>query len=71
MITDGDTGLLVATKDAKSLQKGLESLLADAGLCRRLGERARKRYQRNFPLKITWNSSLRFTERFQGFHEGI
>ena len=66
MITDGDTGLLVATKDAKSLQKGLESLLADAGLCRRLGERARKKVSEEFSIENNMEQLLKIYRKVSG-----
>ena len=66
MITDGDTGLLVATKDAKSLQKGLESLLADVGLCRRLGERARKKVSEEFSIENNMEQLLKIYRKVSG-----
>ncbi len=43
MIEDGETGLLVGAGDVEGLTAAMSSLIADAGLRERLGERARQR----------------------------
>jgi len=43
MIEDGETGLLVGAGDVEGLIAAMSSLIADAGLRERLGERARER----------------------------
>lgn len=66
MITDKDTGLLVAPKDAASLERGLESLLADAELCRRLGERARKKVSEEFSIENNMEQLLMIYRKVSG-----
>jgi glycosyltransferase involved in cell wall biosynthesis len=43
MVVDGETGLLVPARDPAALRAAIDRLLADRGLRRRLGERARER----------------------------
>lgn len=50
MISDGQTGILVMPQDAESLQQGLERVLSDTELCRKLGENARRRVQKDFSI---------------------
>lgn len=59
MIADNVTGVLVAPKDADSLKRGMESLLADAELCRRLGEQARKKASEEFSIENNINQLLK------------
>lgn len=51
MIVEGKTGLLVSPKDEASLEKKLLALLADPGLCRELGENARRRIEGEFSME--------------------
>ena len=51
MITEGQTGILIQPKDADSLKRGLEKLLADEMLCRRLGEEAREKVEKEFSIE--------------------
>ena len=43
MIIDGETGIFAVPKDTKTLEESLSKLLAEPGLCRRLGESARRK----------------------------
>jgi glycosyltransferase involved in cell wall biosynthesis len=45
---DGETALVVPTKDSPAIRGALERLLADESLRRRLGEAARKHCAANF-----------------------
>lgn len=66
MIIDNDTGVLVAPKDADSLRKGLEILLDDAELCRRLGERARKKASEEFSIENNMEQLLNIYRKVSG-----
>ena len=48
---DGQNGLLIRPKDGDSLTEGLRRLLADAALCRRLGENARETVEASYSLE--------------------
>lgn len=50
MISHGETGILIAPKDAEALKQGLKKVLADAELCHRLGEKARHKVQDEFSI---------------------
>ena len=50
MITEDETGILVNPKDEKDLLRGLLKVLKDPELCRRLGNEARKKVEREFNL---------------------
>lgn len=50
MILHGQTGILITPRDAGALKRGLERVLSDAGLCRELGENARRRVQKDFSI---------------------
>jgi glycosyltransferase involved in cell wall biosynthesis len=47
-VEDGRTGLLVPPRDPRALASALESLLADAGRARALGEAGRRRFLERF-----------------------
>ncbi|MBQ9926646.1 MAG: glycosyltransferase family 4 protein [Lachnospiraceae bacterium] len=51
MITEGETGILIQPKDADSLKRGLEKLLEDEELCRRLGKKAREKVEKEFSIE--------------------
>jgi glycosyltransferase involved in cell wall biosynthesis len=57
-ITDGTDGLLVRAADAGALAQGLERVLADTALARRLGSGARQTFLKRFTarrmLEATW-----------------
>ena len=50
MIIEGETGIFAAPKDTVTLEEGLLKLLADRGLCRMLGENARKKAEAEFSI---------------------
>lgn len=50
MIVEGETGLFAVPKDTKTLEESLSKLLADPGLCRTLGENARKKAKAEFSI---------------------
>ena len=52
LVVDGETGLLVPTRDPAALRTALERLLADRQLRRRLGDAGRARARRLF----SWDS---------------
>ena len=43
---DGETGILFESKNVEDFRAAARRLIADPGLCRRLGENARRRYER-------------------------
>ena len=51
MIVEEETGLLAKPQDAQSLAEGLMRLLEDDGLCRRMGENARRKVEREFSME--------------------
>ncbi|MCB1884523.1 MAG: glycosyltransferase family 4 protein [Geminicoccaceae bacterium] len=51
-VQDGESGLLVPAGDAKALGQALARLVADSLLRRRLGERARRRFEAEFSLPV-------------------
>ena len=50
IVTDGENGLLVPSRDAIALAEALGRLIADGNLRRRLGEAARQRVEREFSI---------------------
>jgi len=50
MTVDGETGILVPAGDSERLSGALRALLADDALRRRMGENARKRFEKYFTL---------------------
>ena len=53
MIADGESGFLVAPKDAPALASAIEKLLADPALAARLGARGRELAVENFAIEKT------------------
>ena len=51
MIQQEETGLLVTPKSAESLGNGILQLLQDDELCRRLGNAARHKVEREFGIE--------------------
>lgn len=51
MIVEDHTGVLVEPKDADSLKRGLERVLWDGELCRRLGAQARQKVSQEFSIE--------------------
>ena len=62
MITDGENGILTEPKNQRALLDALDGVLSDAGLCRRLGEKARKRAEQDYSLEENMNRLLRIYE---------
>lgn len=58
MIVDGQTGLLVPPKDAKTLEEKLLTILADPDFCRRLGENARRKAAAEYSMEQNINQLL-------------
>lgn len=53
LVTDGTDGLLVPASDPSAWAVALDRLLGDAGLCRRLGQAARRTARETFSLERT------------------
>lgn len=51
MIVEDETGIFAAPRDTETLEAGLVRLLEDPGLCRRLGENARRKAENEFSMK--------------------
>lgn len=51
MITEGETGLLVAPRSRKELEESLSRLLADPALCRSLGENASRKAETAYSIE--------------------
>ena len=51
MIIEGETGLFAKPQDTQTLEEGLCRLLAEPELCRRLGENARSKAEREFSIE--------------------
>jgi glycosyltransferase involved in cell wall biosynthesis len=50
-ITDGETGLLVPSKDADALAKAINLLINDRDLALRLGMKARQKVEKDFSVE--------------------
>ena len=61
---DRDTAVIVKIEDASDLRRGLETVLADSGLRRQLGERARAHCAENLGVK-------KMLERMEAVFEGV
>lgn len=59
MIEDGKTGILINPKDADSLKQGLQKVLEDAELCRKMGEHARKKVETEFSIEKNMEKLLK------------
>jgi phosphatidylinositol alpha-1,6-mannosyltransferase len=53
-VLEGETGCVVAGDDAAAVREGIERLLADDSLRRRMGEAARRRVRR----EGTWSARI-------------
>jgi len=51
LVTDGETGLLIPSKDADALAAALERLLADPTEAKAMGEKARRQVEANYSLE--------------------
>jgi glycogen synthase len=58
LVTDGETGVLVPPRDVAALRAGLERLLADGALRRRLGEAGRERARVRFSWPAVTDATL-------------
>ena len=67
MILDGQTGILVTPKDESSLQQGLQRALSDRELCRRLGENARQKVEKEFSMDQNIEQLLQIYRKVLGF----
>lgn len=63
MIRPEETGLLVSIKDAQALQAGLERLLEDTDLCKRLGDAARRKVTAEFGIEQNMETLLEIYEK--------
>ena len=64
IVDDGETGLLIGpSPDAATLSRGLERLVLDSQLRRRLGEAGRQRFERRFTVDV-------WAERLRGVYDG-
>lgn len=63
MIIHGQTGLLIRPGDAWSLREAAEQALSDPELCRRLGENARRRAEKDFSIEQNMEELLRIYRR--------
>lgn len=63
MILDGETGLLVAPQNEESLKKGLLTLLGDDSLCKKLGENARRKVEKEFSIEDNMEKLLAIYEK--------
>ncbi len=62
MIIDGSTGLLIEPRNTESLAEALLTLLADPGLCRRLGTNARRKAQAEYSIDSNMKQLLAIYE---------
>ena len=60
-VLDGETGLLVNPTDTEEISKGIIKLLTDREYAERLGEKGRKRAEKEF----NWKNTARFIERIE------
>jgi len=58
LVVDGETGVLVPPRDVPALREALERLLADPGLCRRLGQAGRARVQERFSWPAVTDATI-------------
>jgi glycosyltransferase involved in cell wall biosynthesis len=68
VVTDGESGLLVAPRDPARLAEALERLLGDAALRARLGERARADVLAGFGWDVSVERFLDVARRLGGLH---
>jgi glycosyltransferase involved in cell wall biosynthesis len=58
LVVDGETGIVVPPRDPAALRAGLERLLADPELRRRLGAAGRERAQERFSWQAVTDATL-------------
>ncbi len=66
LVRDGEDGLLVPPRDARSLARSLVRALSDAGLRRALGGRAKAKAKREFNVSSMVEGTLRVYEELLG-----
>ncbi len=66
MIEDGQTGILVRPKDAKSLMDGIRKALEDDQLCACLGVNARKKVEEKFSIEKNMEMLLEIYNKVSG-----
>lgn len=66
MITEGETGVLVAPKNMESLEEGLRRALSDVELCRRMGKQAREKVKREFSIEGSMDKLLEIYRKVLG-----
>ena len=62
MITGEENGIFAKPRDQESLYRGLDRALSDPALCRRLGERARRKVEQEFSLEKNMQQLLQIYE---------
>lgn len=67
MIIEGETGIFTVPKDAASLQQGLEKVLSDTELCKRMGKQAREKVKREFSIDNNIKELLQIYRKVSGF----
>lgn len=63
MISDGETGVLCKVKDQKDLTEKLLKLLSNSDFCKKLGENARNKVQKEFSIERNMEELLNIYER--------
>lgn len=63
MIEDGKTGILVEPKDAKSLRTGLEKVLSDPEMGKRMGSAAKQKVEKEFSMKTNMDRLMRLYKK--------
>jgi D-inositol-3-phosphate glycosyltransferase len=58
LVVDGETGVLVPSRDTPELRRALERLVGDGGLRRRLGTAGRERALERFSWDVVTQATL-------------
>lgn len=66
VILDGETGFLVSPDDVHGIAGRLQQLLLDPALCKKMGQRARERTNREFSLEFTGQTKFEILESVVG-----
>lgn len=67
MIIEGETGIFAVPQDVKTLEEGIQRLLSEPELCRRLGENARRKAENEFSMEDNINKLLSVYESVRGW----
>ncbi len=59
LVVDGETGLLFESANVEDFRNGARRLIADPGLCRTLGENARRRYERLYSPRKNFETLMK------------